>query len=523
MKLRLVLLVVLFSFPLFAATEQPVIPRAAETIDVSLVNLDVIVTDRSGHRIHGLTPADFEVREDGKPQAITNFSAYTTESPVRERRSIALFIDRYFDARFRVEPTYEAIKKMIHEVVAPGDSVLIATWNGYANIALDSTDNLNAVDQTLDAVAKSNTSEPFAYFSPFSRNYGPLSGPALVRSDGIVGWALAGESWYNEAVRRHQSRAEVAAINSVINAMAGNDGRKALILITTSVGPAEGQDYFYTVDRRVSKWHDYYRSSAFDTVKATATAQNVAVYAFPPFAGGGGYVGLLDRQGPDPAVEAEVDRVAALRDVAKATGGIYAVGTDILKAVPRLRDDLVDYYSFAYRAATRNDNRMRNVVVKTTNPQYSVRSRRQYFEKTDDARMRDGVVALFLHPTAPSGINVAANVGEPVQKARHRFSIPVSVEMPANALMTAQDEGRKGAFSVYIATGGGAGEMSDITKRTLTFSDADIESARATGKAVQYHFDLVTDNAAKRLSIGVFDEVSHDSGFAAVDLPRRSR
>src|ERR1043165_8057766 len=82
MKLRLVLLVFLFSLPLLAATEQPVIPRASETIDVSLVNLDVIVTDRRGHRIHGLTPADFEFFKDGKPQAITNFSAYTSESPV---------------------------------------------------------------------------------------------------------------------------------------------------------------------------------------------------------------------------------------------------------------------------------------------------------------------------------------------------------------------------------------------------------------------------------------------------------
>ena len=34
-------------------------------------------------------------------------------------------------------------------------------------------------------------------------------------------------------------------------------------------------------------------------------------------------------------------------------------------------------------------------------------------------------------------------------------------------------------------------------------------------------FDLVTDNNANLLSIGVYDEMSHDSGFTRVDLPRK--
>ena len=37
-----------------------------------------------------------------------------------------LFIERYSDDAFRVEPTFKAIKKTLHEIVAPGDSVTVS-------------------------------------------------------------------------------------------------------------------------------------------------------------------------------------------------------------------------------------------------------------------------------------------------------------------------------------------------------------------------------------------------------------
>ena len=48
-------------------------PPLVEKIDVSVVNVDVSVTDRHGQPVSGLTRNDFEIFEDGKPQPITNF------------------------------------------------------------------------------------------------------------------------------------------------------------------------------------------------------------------------------------------------------------------------------------------------------------------------------------------------------------------------------------------------------------------------------------------------------------------
>src|SRR5688572_28844226 len=66
-----VLLLLLFA-PLPSAMSQLI----TEQIDVRVVNVDVVVTDRQGHRLPGLTRDDFQLFEDGKPVEIAYFSRY---------------------------------------------------------------------------------------------------------------------------------------------------------------------------------------------------------------------------------------------------------------------------------------------------------------------------------------------------------------------------------------------------------------------------------------------------------------
>ena len=66
---------------LFAAAASPQTPPSTPivaSVDVKVVNVDVSVTDGGGKTVNGLTKDDFEVLEDGQPQAITNFSARAT-------------------------------------------------------------------------------------------------------------------------------------------------------------------------------------------------------------------------------------------------------------------------------------------------------------------------------------------------------------------------------------------------------------------------------------------------------------
>lgn len=45
-----------------------------EVIEVRVVNIEVVVTDRDGVRVHGLEPSDFELLVDGEPVPIDFFT-----------------------------------------------------------------------------------------------------------------------------------------------------------------------------------------------------------------------------------------------------------------------------------------------------------------------------------------------------------------------------------------------------------------------------------------------------------------
>src|SRR5437764_15438931 len=55
--------------------------QAAESIEVRVVNVDVVVRDRAGKPVTGLTKADFEIFENGQKREITNLYEVRAPAP----------------------------------------------------------------------------------------------------------------------------------------------------------------------------------------------------------------------------------------------------------------------------------------------------------------------------------------------------------------------------------------------------------------------------------------------------------
>ncbi|MBV9958472.1 MAG: VWA domain-containing protein [Acidobacteria bacterium] len=129
-------------------------------ITTNLIQVDAVVTDRSGRPVTDLRPEEFEILENGQAKAITNFSYVTLggaggeESaprpataaadknappvpparlrPEQVRRTIALVVDDLGLSAESMPFVRRALKKFVDEQMQPGDLVAIVRTGGGA-------------------------------------------------------------------------------------------------------------------------------------------------------------------------------------------------------------------------------------------------------------------------------------------------------------------------------------------------------------------------------------------------------
>jgi len=127
-------------------------------IETQLVSVPAVVTDRTGRPLTGLSAADFQIFEDGRPQQIANFS--TTEAPFE----VALLLDTSGSTREDVGLIRAAARAFV-EALRPGDRVAILSFNTkkegsdqLATVELKAplTDDRELLQDAVESVGASN-------------------------------------------------------------------------------------------------------------------------------------------------------------------------------------------------------------------------------------------------------------------------------------------------------------------------------------------------------------------------------
>ena len=154
-----------------ARTRPDKVGRVAASQEVSLVNLDANVTDKSGHPVHGLTAADFELIVGGRPVVISNFSEIpgeTAGSPagpdtpaLRPRRKIALFVDRLTlgDAQ-RSKRFFQSLDDFVARTIGPGDEVTLFSFDAGLTVLVPLTEDAGAIHRALEKLALESARPP---------------------------------------------------------------------------------------------------------------------------------------------------------------------------------------------------------------------------------------------------------------------------------------------------------------------------------------------------------------------------
>ncbi|HET8774437.1 MAG TPA: VWA domain-containing protein [Thermoanaerobaculia bacterium] len=564
-RIRVWTLCVVFVLCCTASAQEP---RAGESIEVSIVNVEVHVTDKQGNRVTGLRAEDFEIRENGKAQPITNFSEYESagsagtaaveaapgsatgaeEAPPRLRRSIVIFIEPVTLANFRTKELFDSIRTLLRRTVEKGDQVSIVTFVRATRVRQPFTDDMASIDAALAALEKEmsgvegNTYDESKFVLEEAAYFEKEYEEALSQ----LGFGLPGGTAVSmdvlAAARRQRFliRQKTAALEALVQSISGADGRKILVMATRRFGLYAGAEYFggsVPPEYRQELDTAQYRQSLI----ATANANGVTIYPVHP-------EGLQNTSHNGPSVSGQyrmestldqdlsrasydntvlLNESAALEEVAVATGGASAWGSaSIAKLLPRVGDDLESYYSLAYRATATGKDGARRIAVTTKNPAYVVRSRKQFVEKSETTQIKDRVRSnLFQRvegSSAPIPFDVA--VGTIKKTGRKRWAVPLKIRIPiANLTTLPRGPEESGTFSVFFATGGVLGVMSDVEQRSQQFTIPRGEIARAKSSHFTYDLELTIDQLVKSLSIAVMDDVGKEFGLKRYELPKTAK
>src|ERR1041385_4328421 len=542
---RILALLTLAATSLVAQPQQQTnqLPKLTESIDVKVINVDVVVTDKKGNPITGLTKDDFELYENGQPKLISNFyevegkrppnislTPAGAEKPVEAkpeeisenlRRRIVFYIDNLSLMPFNRNRVFKEMKEFAKNVMRPGDEAMIATFNRSMKIRTNFTRDPAQVQQTLDAIAGesalgvANKSE--------RRDFENRIQDADNYDD-----AVATARQYAESVN-HDLRQSVESLNGLMTTLAGVEGKKILVLTTEGFQIQPGREMFYLVDEiaRDKGWQvggtmlegmSYNANNEIEGIAKTANANGITMYTI--HAGGlgaGNENSLADRDKPIPyAVTAAAlsNSTESLQLLAQETGGLASINTNnFAGAFKNIQRDLDAYYSLGYRAGTERVDRQRSIDVRVKNKNYVVRARQSFVEKSTFAEMTDRVVANLLYKTKANDLNIHVKINTPVP-SDDLFKVPVEIQIPMESLtLLPQGEQYMGGFTIYVAVANKDNDMSDVAQKQQQIRVPAPDMAKIKGKYYTYVLDLLMERGVNRVSIGVVDDVSNVTGF----------
>lgn len=108
-----------------------------EAVEVNLVELYVVVTDREGRPVADLGPGDFTVRLGGKPVRLERVT-YAEDVPL----SLGLVIDTSASMQFIMLETKQAATQFLSQVLSPGDRAFLVDFSTRPRLRQRSTGDL---------------------------------------------------------------------------------------------------------------------------------------------------------------------------------------------------------------------------------------------------------------------------------------------------------------------------------------------------------------------------------------------
>ena len=464
----------------FAQQQQqpPDAPRFESSAGVSIVSVDVVVRDSSGNVVRGLTPKDFVISEDGKPQKIETFSfqeigaaapagapgiqlldgledkvraeaarAATAASPtdapaaptadaasLNNRRMLTIVFDVSSMQPEDVQRAVEDAREWVETKMTGADLVAIITIGSRLNVLTDFT---SVKEDALGAL------QALAY------NEGTEVDPAAVATAATEAEAAAAESATEtaeaDAFQEFNNDVRLRALKTVCQELTPIQQKKALL-------------YFSAGMRRSGDDNQIELRSA----TSTCNRGNVSIYAVDTrglqavSAGGsaanrGNGRSLLTGSGMRGFQQLNQSQETLTTLSADTGGRAFTDTNDFGDAFARVQNDLAAYYLLGYSSTNpARDGRFRRIQVRVNRPDlkalqvearpgyYAGRSFANTSSRDREAQLDDQLSAAVSSTDVPMVLGTGYFRQQGNDRGGDRFYVPIAMAVPGFAVPVAE-------------------------------------------------------------------------------------
>ena len=557
-------LLLLWSASAFAQKEgkkdaKPAAPGAAgdqgfyvESVNVNVVNVDVYVTDKSGKRIQGLTQNDFEIYENGKKVAVTNFyaveggkakmigdepvpapdaakpgppgpPAQAAPLPEDQRLRLVVYIDNFNLHPFNRNRVMRELRAFLGHKLNRDDQVMLVTYDRELHVRRTFTSDPGLINDSLVELEKISAQAVHADSERRDalRNIEDARSPAEALSDA----RSYAQSTFNDL------SFSVDALKELVGSLAGMPGRKAILYVSDGLQMIAGQDVYYAVQSKYGEQATgLTESMEFDVSRrlieltATANANRVTFYTID--AAGLRVYSSISAENATAGQGVYVDSIqisnlqSSLQMLAEKTGGVAIINANqVTPQLEKLAQDFGTYYSLGYSPTHYGDGRYYKIEVKVKQKGLQVRHREGYRDKSPDSRMTDGTLAALNFPFEDNKFGVELEFGQPSPREGGHFLVPVVVKIPIGKLvLVPREQTQEARVRLYIAAMDEKGGVSDVQQVQLPISIPAADVAAAVGKHYAYSVNLLMRRGDQKVAVGVRDDVAGESSFVSRTL-----
>ncbi|MEO5923414.1 MAG: VWA domain-containing protein [Bryobacteraceae bacterium] len=447
------------------------------------VLVDVLITDKKGAYVPGLTAKDFQVFEDGKEQTIDGLF---TEKESATRPSLLLLFDDAAMTAGEQSVARQLAIQFLDQAAAAGDpNIAVLDFGGSLRVSQTFTTDVTRAKQ---AIARPK-SGPLAAGSPTS----DFTTRDLLRSlDGLV-----------KNLQQAQGRKSLIFFSP--GYVMGGDLTSQL---TQIIGAANRSNVsFYPVN---------VRTSSFNATMVDASAAPVAATG----RGRGGptptAINSIGASAADPTtanIPSGPALLSILLDLASGTGGFVVRQPDDRATMAKITQEQNEFYVLSYSPPESPDGSCHKLRVKVKRDGVNIRSRESYCKRTPGDLLSGNAAERSLEQralAAQSG-NIPATMQAPYfYKAANVARVTAVLEiLPANVIFKKEKNKFTGHLDVLgIANkedGSAGARFSDVVKFEFD-TQAEVDQFKRTPYRYENQFDIAAGDYKLAIALGAGGE-----------------